>query len=116
MSNNERKKYGFIDDEMILCNNPQSGMPKVFNDDEEHCYHGKFYDGIAVLKADPDDYGVPEKLIMTYPTMEIVNSDAAIAREIREYAGLDETDGINYYHVALKYGNPYILSDIELPF
>lgn len=116
MSNNKRKKYDFIGDEIILCNDPNSEMPKVFNDNEEHCYSGKFYDGIAVLKADPDDSDVPEKLIITYPTMDIVNSDAAIAREIREYAGLNEKDGINYYHVALKYGTSYTPSDIELPF
>lgn len=116
MNNSKTKKLDYIDDEIIMCNDPKSQMPTVFNDDEEHCYSGKFYDGIAVLNADPDDKDVPKKLIMTYPTMDIVNSNTSMAREIREYAGLDEEDGINYYDVALKYGTGYKPSEIELPF
>lgn len=112
-------KHDFIDDEIILCNNdyPEDGVVNhVFNDDDEHFYHGKFYDGIAVLHKDPEDEGVPEKLIMTYPIMEAVNSNADLAHEIRDYAGLGAEDGINYFNIALKYGKPYRSEDIELPF
>lgn len=112
-------KQDFIEDEIILCNNnyPEDGVVShIFADDDEHFYHGKFYDGIAVLHKDPEDEGVPEKLIMTYPTMEIVKGNADIANEIRDYAGLDTEDGITCFQVALKYGKGYRPEDIELPF
>ena len=112
-------KLDFIDDEIILCNNnyPEDGVVNhIFDDDDEHCYKGKFYDGIAVLNKDPEDEGVPEKVIMTYPTMEIVKSNADLACEIRDYAGLDTKDSINYFDIALKYGQAYTPSEIELPF
>lgn len=114
MANND-----YVDDEIILCNNdyPENGVvTHLFNDDDEHWYKGKFYDGIAVLHKDPEDEGVPEKLVMTYPTMEVAKSNADIAHEIRVYAGLDTEDNINYFDVALKYGTPYKPEDIELPF
>lgn len=116
MNNSKRKKLDYIGDEIILCNDPHSEMPKVFNDGEEHCYSGKFYDGIAVLKADPDDKDVPEKLIMTYPTMAVIDSSADLAYEVRDYSGLGPEEDINYFNVALKYGTPYPPNDIELPF
>lgn len=116
MNNSKREKLDYIDDEIILCNSPQSQMPNVFSDDEEHHYSGKFYDGIAVLKADPDEKDVPKKLIMTYPTMDMIDDSADLAYEVRDYSGLDPEEDINYFNVALKYGNSYIPSDIELPF
>lgn len=112
-------KNDFINDEIILCNNdyPEDGVVNhVFNDDEEHLYHGKFYDGIAVLYKDPEDADVPEKLIMTYPTMEEVKGNADLAHEIRDYAGLGAEDDINYFHIALKYGKSCKPEDLELPF
>ena len=112
-------KLDFIDDEIIMANhnNPEDGVVShLFADDDEHCYKGKFYDGIAVLHKDPEDEGVPEKVIMTYPTMEIVKGNADLAREIRDYAGLDAEDDINYFDIALKYGQGYTPSEIELPF
>jgi hypothetical protein len=112
-------KHDFIEDEIILsnCDDPTEGADNhLFADGDEHCYKGKFYDGIAVLYKDPEDEGVPEKLIMTYPTMDVVSSNADIAHEIRDYAGLGAEDGINYFNIALKYGKPYRPEDIELPF
>lgn len=112
-------KLDFIDDEIIMCNNnyPEDGVVNhLFADDDEHCYKGKFYDGIAVLHKDPEDEGVPEKVIMTYPTMEIVKGNADLAYAIRDYAGLDAEDDINYFDIALKYGQGYTPSEIELPF
>ena len=112
-------KRDFIDDEIILSNydDPTEGVENhLFADDDEHFYHGKFYDGIAVLHKDPEDEGVPEKLIMTYPTMDVVSSNADIAYEIRDYAGFGAEDDITYFQVALKYGKSYRPEDIELPF
>ena len=112
-------KRDFIDDEIILSNydDPTEGVKNhLFADDDEHFYHGKFYDGIAVLHKDPEDEGAPEKVIMTYPTMDVVKGNADLAYEIRDYAGLDMEDDINYFHIALKYGQSYKPSEIELPF
>ena len=111
--------HDFMNDEIILsnCDDPTDGVVnRLFADDEEYCYKGKFYDGIAVLYKDPEDEGVPEKLIMTYPTMEAVKSKADLAQEIRDYVGLDTEDDFNYYCIALKYGKSYRPEDIELPF
>lgn len=114
------KNIKYIDDEIILCNNdyPEDGVvTNVFADDDEHCYKGKFYDGIAVLHKDPEDEGVPEKLVMTYPTMGEVKASADMAYEIRDYAGLGAKDEINYFHIALKYGMSHKPEyDVELPF
>lgn len=118
-SNNNMNKHDFINDEIILCNNnnPEDGVVShLFDDDDEHCYDGKFYDGIAVLHKDPEDEGVPENVVVTYPTMEVVKGNADLAQEIREYAGLSAEDDINYFDIALKYGQCYIPSEIELPF
>lgn len=112
-------KHDFIEDEIILSNydDPTEGADNhLFADDDEHCYKGKFYDGIAVLHKDPEDEGVPEKLIMVYPTMDVVSSNADLAHEIRDYAGFDAEDDITYFQVALKYGKSYQPEDIELPF
>jgi hypothetical protein len=112
-------KRDYIDDEIILWNNnyPEVGVVNhLFNDDDEHCYKGKFYDGIAVLHKDPEDEGVPEKLIMTYPTMEIVKGNTDLDYAIRVYTGLGAKDDIDYFDVALKYGQAYTPSEIELPF
>lgn len=112
-------KLDYIDDEICLCNNdcPEDGVvSQIFNDNEEHWYQGKFYDGIAMLSKDPEDEGVPEKLVMTYPTMEVVKANVDLAREIRDYAGLGTEDEINYFDIALKYGSSCIPSEIELPF
>lgn len=111
--------HDFMNDEIILCNNNYSengAVNRLFADDEEHCYKGKFYDGIAVLHKDPEDEGAPEKVIMTYPTMEIVKGNADLAYAIRDYAGLGTEDDINYFDIALKYGQGYTPSDVELPF
>jgi len=113
------KNNKYIEDEIILCNNncPEDCVvTHIFDDDEEHCYKGKFYDGIAVLYKDPEDEGVPEKVIMTYPTMEIVKGNADLAYEIRDYAGLGAEDDINYFDIALKYGVACKPEDVELPF
>lgn len=108
-------KHDFIDDEIIICNSNDVAN-RLFNDDDEHWYKGKFYDAIAILHKDPEDEGAPEKLIMTYPTMDVVSSNADIAYEIRDYAGLGAEDDINYFDIALKYGKSYRPEDIELPF
>ena len=113
-------KIYYIDDEIILCNNnyPEDGVVNNrFDDDDEHCYKGKFYDGIAVLHKDPEEEeSVPEKVVMTYPTMEVVKGNADLAYAIRDYAGLGAEDDINYFDIALKYGQAYKPSEIELPF
>jgi hypothetical protein len=112
-------KNDYVDDEIILCNNnyPEDGVVNhLFADDDEHCYKGKFYDGIAVLYKDPEDEGVPEKVIMTYPTMEIVKGNADLAYAVKDYAGLGAEDDINYFDIALKYGIANKPEDIELPF
>lgn len=112
------KNTKYIEDGIILCNNPEDDVvAQIFDDDEEHCYKGKFYDGIAVLHKDSDENeGVPEKLVMTYPTMEVVKGNADLAHEIRDYAGLDAEDDINYFDIALKYGAAHKPEEIELPF
>ena len=53
---------------------------------------------------------------MTYPTMEIVKGNADLAYAVKDYAGLGAEDGINYFDIALKYGQGYTPSEIELPF
>ena len=114
-----KNKRDYIDDEIILCNNdyPEDGVVNhLFDDDDEHRYKGKFYDGIAVLHKDPEDEGVPEKIIMTYPSMEIVITHADLAYAIIDYVGLGVKDKINYFDIALKYGQAYKPSEIELPF
>lgn len=114
MANND-----YVDDEIILCNNdyPENGVvTHLFDDGDEHWYKGKFYDGIAILHKDPEEEGVPEKMIMTYPTMEIVKTHADLAHAIRDYAGLGVKDDINYFNIALKYGIANKPEDIELPF
>jgi hypothetical protein len=112
-------KLEFIDDEIILWNNNYSKdgvVNNLFNDDDEHCYKGKFYDGIAVLHKDPEDEDAPEKVVMTYPTMDIVKGNTDLAYAVRDYAGLGAEDDINYFDIALKYGQGYTPSEIELPF
>lgn len=112
-------KLDYIKDEIFLCNNDHAedgAVTHIFPDNEEYCYKGRFYDGIAVLQKDPEDEGVPEKLVMTYPTMEVVKGNADLAREVRDYAGLGTEDEINYFDIALKYGSSCIPSEIELPF
>lgn len=112
-------KLKFIDDEIIMCNNnyPEDGVVNnLFDDDDEHCYKGKFYDGIAILHKDPEEEGVPEKVIMTYPTMEVVKTHADLAYAIRDYSALGVEEDISYFDVALKYGQAYKPSEIELPF
>lgn len=115
-----KRKLDFIDDEIVMCNNnyPEDGVVNnLFDDDDEHWYKGKFYDGIAILHKGPEEEeSVPEKVVMTYPTMEIVKGNADLAYEIRDYAGLRAEEDINYFHIALKYGQAYTPSEIELPF
>ena len=115
-----KRKLDFIDDEIVMCNNnyPEDGVVNnLFDDNDEHWYKGKFYDGIAILHKDPEEEeSVPEKVVMTYPTMEVVKTHADIAYAIRDYAGLRAEDDINYFHIALKYGQAYTPSETELPF
>lgn len=114
-----KKNNDYIEDDIILCNNdyPEDGVvAHIFDDNEEHFYHGKFCDGVAVIHRSPDDEGAPEKLAMIYQSMKEVKANADMAREIREYAGLDAEDKINYFHIALKYGVPCKPEDVELPF
>lgn len=113
------KNNKYIEDEIILCNNdyPEDGVVShIFDDNEEHTYSGKFGDGVATIHKDPDDEGVPEKLVMVYPSMKEVKANADMARKIREYAGLDTENEINYFHIALKYGIACKPEDVELPF
>ena len=119
-SKRNTRKLDFIDDEIVMCNNnyPEDGVVNnLFDDDDEHWYKGKFYDGIAILHKDPEEEeSVPEKVVMTYPTMEVVKGNADLAYAIRDYAGLRAEEDINYFHIALKYGQAYKPSEIELPF
>lgn len=113
------KKEKPIIDEIILANNDlaENGCgQRIFDDDEEHCYEGKFGDGIAVLTKDPEDSNAPEKLVLTYPKFSEVKANRKMAVEVRDYAGLDSCSQINRYHIALKYGVPSEPKDIELPF
>ncbi len=93
-------KKEFIEDDIILCDR------EFFNGDDEHCYNGKFYDGYAVLNAEPDDCGVPEKIILTYPKMEEVRKDKNAMQQIVEWSGLDSEKDVTFYSVALKFGTP----------
>lgn len=114
-SKRNTRKLDFIDDEIIMCNNnyPEDGVVNnLFDDDDEHWYKGKFYDGIAILHKDPEEEGVPEKVVMAYPTMEVVKGNAGLAYEIRDYTGLRAEEDINYFHIALKYGQAYTPSEI----
>ena len=109
----------YIEDEIIIANNdcPEDGVVHhIFNDDDEHFYHGKFGDGVAVLTKDPEECDVPEKLVMTYPKIGTVKSTPEMAVEARDYAGLGNCSEITYYHIALKYGVPSEPRDVELPF
>lgn len=100
----------YIEDDILLCDQ------KFFGDGNEHRYIGKFYDGIAVVHSEPEDKNSPETLVLTYPTLDIINSEDGneLDREIRLWCGLQPGDEITYLDVALKYGNPNIPKTLGL--
>lgn len=78
---------------------------KLFGDEEEHFYEGKFYDGIALLKRGKHEHGdTPEKLILLYPTMDFIKKDTEKVDKIRAYCGLDDSEKIYYHDIALAFG------------
>lgn len=111
------KKKNFVLDEIILSNNddPTEEMCNhVFSDDEEHYYHGAFYDGIAVVERDADDKDAPQKLILTYPTMDMVNGDDKLFLSVLDYKGMDEDEEINFFDIALTFA--HIVNPTEIGF
>lgn len=83
---------------------------KLFGDEEEHFYEGKFYDGVALLNRGKDEAEAsPEKLILLYPVRDTLTK--AQEDKVRTYCGLTADDRIMCHDIALTYGevmNPKI--------
>ena len=86
---------------------------KVFKDDDEHCYSGMFYDGYAVLKAEPDDNNVPEHIILSYPTVEEVKGNTELKAEANTYSGMEAEADVAVYPIALRFGKISSAGDIK---
>lgn len=96
-----------VEDEIFLCDE------KFFKDDEEHCYSGLFRDGFAVLKVAPGDYGVPNQVILTYPTVEEIENNPKLKAEVNEYSGMEADTDVTVYPIALRFGKISKVEDIK---
>lgn len=100
-----------IDFDKVICRNIEERYDereilftdqRLFGDDDEHKYNCRCYDGFAVCTV-VDDENVPDKLHLTYPTMNLVEQ-LKLTTRIKNYLGLHSYTALTFGDVAICMG------------